>query len=103
MEGRLQDELDICQEFGVANVFPDKQAIFQTIHARVFRQTLVEAAHWSQKNDRIYAVKVGGPGVSLSPDHVALIRQYEVERRDETYRCPRAANIVQDPVVAPCS
>ena len=45
--GRLQDKLDVYQELGVANVFPDKQGIFQTIYADVFRQALVEAAHWS--------------------------------------------------------
>ena len=73
-EGHLQDKLDVYQEFRVANIFPDKQAIFQTIHAGVFRQALIEAVHWSQENNRIDIVKVGGPGVSLSPDRVALVR-----------------------------
>ena len=54
----------------MANVLPDEDAVLQTVHARVFRQGLVEAAHWSQKNYGIDTVKVGAPGVSLSPDRV---------------------------------
>jgi hypothetical protein len=73
-EGHSQDKLDVCQKFGVTNVFPDKEAVLQSVHPRVFRQASVEAAHWSEKNDRIDIIKVGGPGVSLSPVRVTLIR-----------------------------
>ena len=45
--GHVQDKLDVRQEPGVANVFPDEQTILQAIHAGVFRQALIETAHWS--------------------------------------------------------
>ena len=55
-------------------MLPDEQAILKPIYLRVFRKALVEAAHWSQENDRIDVVEVGGPFVSLSPVHVTLVR-----------------------------
>ena len=79
----------------MADVLPDEDAVLQTIHARVFRQGLVEAAHWGQKNYGIDTVKVGAPGVSLSPDHISPVRQHEVAKRwNATYRCPRATDII---------
>lgn len=65
IKGHPQDELDIYQEFAVADMLPLADAILQTVHACDFREVLVKAIHGGHKNKSVNIIKVGAPGVSL--------------------------------------